>query len=432
MKVWVKVLIGLFLGVGFGLIAQQEIAPIAMVGKIFINLLKMLVGLVIFASIVTGVCQINDPKKLGRIGVRTLFFFVWSTVIAIGVGLGAAYLIHPGQGLSLSVPATTNLQGSNLELIDFCISLVPSNPFLAFAQGNVLQIITFSLLFAYGIMLAGERGKKIYEIIESLAAALHNLTYTVMKFAPYGVFALMASSVGAMGIKVIVPLLKFLLCNYIACLFQILVVFSLILRLFLKLSPVPFFKGMKEAIALAFSTSSSSATLPVALKCAREQLGVAEDISGFVLSLGSTVNMNGAAIGLATASIFTAEIYGIQLSFLQIGVITFTSLIAAIGAAGIPGAGIVMLSVVLSAVGLPLEGIALLAGVDRIRDMISTVTNILGDGVAAVYVAKKEKHLDEEIYNYGYSNGESLSAEIGGEHHECHSSAVAQETGRVR
>jgi Na+/H+-dicarboxylate symporter len=399
MKIWVKVLIGLVLGVLFGLFVGEQFKFLSVMGKVFIDLLKMLVGLIVFSSIVTGICHINDPKKLGRIGIRTLIFYAVTTLIAITIGVVIAYIVHPGSGLSL-IYDKESIQTGTLGLLDFVASLIPSNPFASFAEGNIMQIIVFSILFAYAIILTGEKGKMVFSLIESLSDVMHHLTHFVMKFAPYGVFALIAVSVGSMGIKVVLPLMKFLACNYIACLIQICVVFSLILRFLAKVPVLPFFKGMKDAIVLAFSTSSSAATLPVSMECAREQLGVSEDISGFVLSLGSTINMNGAAIGLATASIFIAEVYGIELSALQIGIIVFTSFLSAVGAAGIPGAGVVMLSIVLNAVGLPLEGIAIVAGVDRIRDMISTVANILGDGVAAVYVAKKENRLDERLYNH--------------------------------
>jgi len=263
-----------------------------------------------------------------------------------------------------------------------------------------LQIIVFAIFFAYAIILSGEKGKFVLSFLESVAEVMHSLTHFIMRFAPYGVFALIATSVGSMGMRVIVPLLKFLACNYIACFIQIFVVFTLIIRFLIRVDVMPFFKGMKDAIVLAFSTSSSAATLPVSMECAREQLGISEDISGFVLSLGSTINMNGGAIGQAIASIFIAQAYGIELSFVKIGVLVFTSLISAVGAAGIPGSGIVMLSVVLNAVGLPLEGVALVVGVDRIREMVSAVTNILGDGVAALYVAKKESQLNRDLYNH--------------------------------
>ena len=228
---------------------------------------------------------------------------------------------------------------------------------------------------------------------------MNTLTQIIMKFAPFGIFALIASSVGEMGVKIILPLAKLLLCNYLAALIQVTVVFTLALKILAKAKVIQFFKGMKDAIILAFTTCSSAATLPVTMECARKNLGVSDDISGFVISLGCSVNMNGAAIGQAVSCIFIAQAYGIELTWIKLVVLTFTSLLSAVGIAGIPGQGIVMLSLVLNSIGLPLEGIALVAGVDRLREMVSTIVNILGDAVAAMYVGQKEKGVKVERYN---------------------------------
>lgn len=398
MKGWVKILIGLFTGVIFGLIANEQFVALTVLGKIFIDLLKMLVGILVFASIVTGICHINDPRKLGRIGLRTVLFYIITTVLAISVGIFIGYLFKPGQGLGLITDSSMLEETARIGLLDFLASIIPANPFAALVEGNIMQVIVFAVLFALAIIFAGEKGKPVLNFIESLADVMNSLTHIIMKLAPYGVFALIASAVGSMGAKVILPLLQFLACCYVACLFQLVGVFPLILKYLIKTPILPFFKGMKDAIVLAFTTSSSAATLPVTMECATDELGISEDISGFVLSLGSTVNMNGAAIGQAISAIFIAQAYGIELTWLKLGILTFTSLMTAIGAAGIPGQGIVMLSVVLASIGLPIEGIALVAGVDRIREMISSVVNVLGDAVAALYVAKKEGQLNEEIY----------------------------------
>ena len=399
MKPWIKILIGLVLGVIAGLVLGHKVDFLERIGKAFIDLLKMLVGLIVFSSLVVGMCHISDPKKLGRIGIRTLLFYAATTVVAIGFGLLMVFIFKPGAGLGLPIPEA-HLQGSKtIGLVDFLFAIVPSNPFAAFAEGNILQIIVFSIFFAFAITLAGERGQKVLGLLESVSEVMYSLTQFIMKLAPYGVFALIATAVGGIGLKVIYPLLKFLMCNYIACLLQIFVVFCLALRYLVKLRVAPFFKGMKDAIVLAFTTSSSSATLPVSLECARYHLGLSPDISGFVLSLGSTVNMNGAAIGQAISAIFIAQAYGIEVTVVKVLILIFVSLVSAIGAAGIPGTGIVMLSVVLNAMGLPLEGIALVAGVDRLREMVSAMVNVLGDAVAAVYVAKKENQIDEKQYH---------------------------------
>ncbi|MCB1106667.1 MAG: dicarboxylate/amino acid:cation symporter [Chlamydiia bacterium] len=399
MKPWIKILVGLVLGVIAGLVLGTKVDFLERIGKAFIDLLKMLVGLIVFSSLVVGMCHISDPKKLGRIGGRTLLFYAVTTIIAICFGLLLVFSLKPGAGLGLPIPAAHLQTTQTLGLVDFLFAIVPSNPFAAFAEGNVLQIIVFSIFFAFAINLAKGNGTKVLNLLESVSEVMYSLTHFIMKLAPYGVFALIATAVGDIGLKVIYPLLKFLLCNYIACMLQILIVFCLTLRYLVKLKVAPFFKGMKDAIVLAFTTSSSSATLPVSLECARYHLGLSPDISGFVLSLGSTINMNGAAIGQAISAIFIAQAYGIEVTVVKVLILIFVSLISAIGAAGIPGTGIVMLSVVLNAMGLPLEGIALVAGVDRLREMVSSVVNILGDAVAAVFVAKKENQIDEKQYH---------------------------------
>ena len=398
MKPWLKILIGLVLGVITGLILNKQVEILSMVGKAFIDLLKMLVGLIVFSSLVVGMCHISDPKKLGRIGLRTVLFYIVTTIIAICIGLAIVLSVKPGIHLGIPLPSGHGGDG-NLSLIDFLFAIVPSNPFAAFAEGNILQIIVFAILFALAISMAGERAKPVLGFIESLSEVMAKLTHVVMKFAPYGVFALMATAVGALGSKIILPLFWAIGCIFVACLIQVSIIFTLSLKYLAKLEIAPFFKGMKDAIIVAFTTSSSSATLPVNLECARDHLGLSPDISGFVLSLGSTINMNGTAIGQSVLAIFIAQAYGIDVSFTNIIILMFTTLVSAVGTAGIPGSGLVMLSIVLNAMGLPLEGIALVAGIDRLRDMFATVVNILGDAVAAVYVAKKENQIDETKYH---------------------------------
>lgn len=398
MKPWLKILIGLFLGAIVGLLLNRQIEILDLVGKAFIKLLKMLVGLIVFSSLVTGMCHISDPKKLGRIGLKTLLFYTITTLIAIAIGLLTVYLLRPGQDLHLPLPNGVD-RDSTLSLVDFAFSVIPSNPVAAFNEGNILQIIVFGIFFALAIQLTGEKGKPILLIIESLSEIMGKLTHLVMKFAPYGVFALIATAIGSIGSKVILPLFWAIIAIILGCLLQVLFVFTLSLKALAQVKIAPFFKGMKDAIVVAFTTSSSSATLPISLECARNHLGLSSDISGFVLSLGSTINMNGTAIGQAVLAVFIAQAYGIELSITNLFVLFITTLVSAIGTAGIPGSGLVMLSVVLGAMGLPLEGIALVAGIDRLRDMFATVVNITGDAVAAVYVAKTENQIDETQYH---------------------------------
>ncbi|MEC8306932.1 MAG: dicarboxylate/amino acid:cation symporter [Chlamydiota bacterium] len=405
MKLWKKILLAIGLGIVSGLLIYQwqgvykatTISFLIQIGKVFINLLKMLVGIIVFSSLVSGISHISDPKTLGRIGIRTLAFYVLSTLCAIGFGLFMAYAIQPGEGLNMTLSPTTTIHHHE-NLADFIFSVIPSNPFASFAEGNILQIIVFAIFFAIAIIITGERGKPILHLVESIGEIMGNLTHVVMRFAPYGVFALMTTTVAMTGTRAIEKLGWAVLSIFLACLLQVSVIFTLAIHRLAKLTVAPFFRGMKDAIMVAISTSSSAATLPVSLECAREKLGISHDISGFVLSLGSTVNMNGTAIGQAVLSCFIAQAYNIELSFIKILVLFVTTLVSAIGTAGIPGSGLVMLSVVLNSMGLPLDGIALVAGIDRLRDMMGTVVNILGDAVAAVYVSKKEGQIDITKY----------------------------------
>lgn len=398
MKSWAKILVGLILGLIVGFILGPKAQFFHVFGKAFINLMTMLVVLIIFSSLVVGICHMRDPKKLGRVGVRTIGFYLVTTLIAIVVGLFLTLLLKPGAQLGLSWIKDGSDVHVPTTLSHFFLSLIPSNPFAAFSEGNILQVIIFSIFLGISIIFSGERSKPLLHVLEAVSHTMHTLTRFVMMLAPYGVFALIASTVGSIGYRIIFPLLTFLLCNYIGCFIQLFVVFTFSLRVLSKMKVVPFFKGMKDAIVLAFTTSSSSATLPVSLECSQKHLGISEDISGFVLSLGSTINMNGGAIGQVVSAMFISQAYGIELSLFQYFLLIFICLFSAVGAAGIPGTGLVMLSLVLGAVDLPLEGIALVAGVDRLREMLSSVVNILGDAVAAVYVAKKEKEINEKTY----------------------------------
>lgn len=399
-KSWAKILIGLVLGIIVGYILGPEAKVFEVVGQIFINMLMMLVPLIIFSSLIVGICHINDPKKLGRIGFRTIAFYITTTIIAVILGIIFAYIIKPGAGLSLIAPDVLASTAKELTFNERLLSIVPDNPFSAFAKGDILQIIIFAIFLAIAIIFTKEKSKPLLTFLESVANTMHTLTHFVMMLAPYGVFALMASTIGSIGIDALRNLFWFLICNYIACFIQLFFVFGICIKGIAKLRVVPFFKGMKDAIVLAFTTSSSAATLPVSLECAQKHLGISENISGFVLSLGSTINMNGASVGQAVSAIFIAQAYGIDLSIMQLVTLVIVSLLTAMGAAGVPGTGYFMLPIVLGAIGLPIEGMALVVGVDRLREMVSAVVNIMGDAAASVVIAKKEGELDEDVYNH--------------------------------
>lgn len=397
MKLWAKILIALLLGIGVGALLGPQAEYLKPIGQIFLGLINMIIVLLVLSSMTVGITSIHDPKKLSRVGFKTLMLYLNTTVVAIGLGIGFAYLFKPGQGLTLSATEPIQVQETP-SLTEILLSIVPSNPIASLAEGNVLQIIVFSIFLGLAINFAGPRGKPLLAMLESLADVMYRLTALIMEFSPIGVFALMAWVSGTFGVSVLVPLFKFLLIYYFACFLHMSVVFCGILKFLTRLSPWPFFRGMGDAIMIAFSTCSSSATLPVSLHCAQENLGISKNIASFVLPLGSTINMNGAALFQGMSAVFIAQIYGIDLSLQALLTIVVTATLSAIGAAGIPGTGFIMLTIVFSSAGIPIEGLALLAGIDRIREMISTVLNVLGDAVCAVYVAKQEGEFDEKRY----------------------------------
>ncbi|MBS0621336.1 MAG: dicarboxylate/amino acid:cation symporter [Verrucomicrobia bacterium] len=399
MKLWLKILIGVAVGLILGTILGPRAEYLEPVGTLFLNLIRMLVVLLVFSSMTVGITSIHDPKKLTRVGLKSFAMFMITTVIAIGIGLGLAYLIKPGVGAQLGqVTEVINIQPAP-SVVKLLLGVIPNNPIQAFAEGNILQVIVFSIFLGLALNLCGEKGKPLLKMIEALAETMYRLTNIVMEFAPYGVAAIMAYVAGRFGFETLLSLLKFLLINYLGCAIQLGVVYTLILVFLVKVKPLPFFKGMGDAIMLALSTNSSSATLPVTLHCAEENLGISRNIASFVLPLGSTINMNGAAIFQGIAAVYMAQAYGIDLAWQQLLVIVVTAVLSAIGAAGIPGTGFIMLAVVLQSVGLPMQGIATLFAVDRLREMFSTVVNVLGDVITALWVANGEGELNMDTYN---------------------------------
>lgn len=399
MKLWLKILIALVLGVLVGLWMGPAAEIFKPVGALFLNLISMIIVFLVLSSMAVGITSIHDPAKLGRVGIKTLALYLITTLIAIGFGIFFGKLFTPGVGLNLKMEKPLEVVNTP-SLSEMFFSIVPANPVAALAEGNVLQIIVFALFLGMAINFAGDKGKPLKNLLQSLAEVMYRLTSIIMEFSPIGVFAIMASVTGSFGVAVLLPLLKFLTTYYLACAVHVLLVFVGILWGLAKLNPMPFFKGMGDAIMVAFSTCSSSATLPVSMHCTEKNLGVSKNITSFVLPLGSTINMNGAALFQGMSAVFVAQAYGIDLSLQALLTLVVTATLSAIGAAGIPGTGFIMLSVVFTSIGLPIEGLALLAGIDRIREMVSTVLNVLGDAVVAVYIAKQEGELDIAQYNH--------------------------------
>mgnify|MGYP000868284444 CR=1 FL=1 len=398
MKLWTKILLGLVLGVLAGVFLPSFALFVKPVGDIFIQAIKMLIVPLIFSSLVVGVTGLKDPKKMGRIGMKTFAMYLLTTAVAITIGLGIGTILQPGAGIELSTTATIQAKEA-APFSETLINLIPKNPVKAMADGNVLQIIVFAILFGISLNLAGKAAEPLVKVIDGIAEAMYKLTAIVMELAPYGVFALMAYVAQAYGLSVLVPLMKVLFGIYLGCIVHAVVTLGGSVAFLARLNPVRFFKGIIDALAIGYSTASSSGTLPVTIRCARKTLGVSDTISSFVLPLGATINMDGTAMYQGVAALFVAQAYGIDLTMGNYVTIILTSTLASIGSAGVPGAGLIMLTLVLNSVGLPIEGIAIIAGIDRILDMARTTVNIVGDCMVTVLVAKSEKELDEKVYN---------------------------------
>lgn len=397
---WLQILVGMILGITIGVVFGEQATVLKPIGTLFVNIIKMLIVPLVFCSLIVGVTSMEDTAKMGRIGFKSFAFYLCTTAIAISIGLVVGYVIQPGAGLNLPLPSgMSDMVKEVPSVMQTLLDIVPTNPIAALANGQILQVIVFAVALGIALVLIGDHGKPAIKVFESLAEAMYKLTDMVMKLAPYGVFGLMAWVAGEYGIEMLLPLLKVIVAVYIGCIIHVLGFYSIVLSVFSKLNPLHFFKGISNAIAVAFTTSSSAGTLPASMKCASEYLGVNKKISSFVLPLGTTINMDGTALYQGVTALFVAQAFGIDLTWVDYLTIILTATLASIGTAGVPGAGLVMLTLVLSTVGLPLEGVALIAGIDRILDMARTVVNVSGDLVATTVIAKSEHELDMEHYN---------------------------------
>ncbi|NJB68411.1 Na+/H+-dicarboxylate symporter [Desulfobaculum xiamenense] len=395
MKLYHKIVIGLALGLGAGLVFGENATVLKPIGDIFIRCLKLIVMPLILATLINGVASAGDIRKVGRVGMKTLIYFMVTTAIAVGLGLLVANVMHPGLGLTLGkVEAVTRHEP--VTVAQMLVNMVPTNPIDALAEGRALQVIVFALLFGAALSLTGEKGEPIRRFFESLAEVMLKLTDIVINMAPVGVFALIAWTAGKYGADILLPMLKVILAVAITSALHILFSYSAIVALVARISPLDFMKKALEPALVAISTCSSAAAFPFSMR-AQRQLGVPEKISGFTLPLALTINMDGTALYQAVGAIFVADAFGMHLSLMQQATVVLTAVLASVGTAGIPGSGLVMLTLVLESVGLPLEGIAIMAGIDRVLDMFRTVTNVVGDNTSGVVVAALEGELDREM-----------------------------------
>ncbi|KOO15193.1 sodium:dicarboxylate symporter [Vibrio xuii] len=367
-------------------------------GQIFVASLKMLVVPLVFVSLVCGTSSLKDLSTLGRMGGKTLAFYVATTAVAITLALTMGNLFQPGAGADLTA-ASSFKSAEAPSLGQVIIDMFPTNPISAMAEGKTLQVIVFAVLFGIAISAAGKPGERIASFFSDLNEVIMKLVAILMNLAPYGVFFLMAKLFTGLGLGAIVNLAEYFLVLAGTLLLHGLVTYSVMLKGFTGLSPITFLKKMEDAIMFAFSTASSNATIPVTMETAKNRMGVENRVSSFTVPLGATVNMDGTAIMQGVATAFIAQAFNIDLTMGDYLMVIMTATLASIGTAGVPGVGLVMLAMVLNQVGLPLEGIALIMGVDRLLDMIRTAVNITGDSAVTIIVAKSEGALDENRFN---------------------------------
>jgi len=412
MSLTVKVLLGMSLGVVLGLYINLVELNVAgsfvqvylvdglfyVVGKLFINALMMLVVPLVFFSLICGVCGIGDLRTLGRVGSKSFILYILTTALAITLAITLASYVGIGEGMALENTASFTVKDAP-PLRDVIISIIPSNPVQAMADGDMLSLIFFSILLGISILMLGEKASKVIHVAEVANEIMMKMVTIVMVAAPYAVFALMALAVANLGMGLLIQLLGYVGVLVGALLLHLFVALMLVLKVFSGLSPTIFLKKMREAQIFAFSTASSNATIPVTLKTVTERLGVNNAVGSFTVPFGATINMDGTAIMQGVATVFIANIYGVDLGLMGYLTVIAMSVLASIGTAGVPGVGLIMLAMVFAQVGLPVEGIGLVLGVDRLMDMIRTAVNVSGDAVVSCIVAKSESKLDLTVYN---------------------------------
>jgi Na+/H+-dicarboxylate symporter len=402
MKLWHKVTIGLVAGIIFGLVAGEKAAFIKPVGDIFINMIRMIIIPLIFFSLVSGITSLSDPTSLGRIGAKACSAYLLTTTFAIITGLAIAIIFEPGKGVHLdfsefSAANVDRTYVDNFSFTKLIIGIVPHNAIASMAEGNMLQVVFFSIFTGVAIVKMGNQGKRLTDIFQLFSKFIFKMISMIIEFSPYGAFALTAWVVGTQGSAVLFSLTKLIGVVMLGMVIQYIILGVLIL-VFGKLSPFPFYRKSFEYQTLAFSTSSSKATLATTMKVCQNSLGVSHTSTSFILPLGAAMNMDGMAIYLGIASIFFAQATGIHLNFHDYVIIVLTATLGSIGGAGVPGTSMIMLPMILSAIHVPIEGVALIAGIDRILDMVRTTINITGDAAVTLIIDKSENQLDEEVY----------------------------------
>lgn len=389
-----SIFIALIFGIITGLLLQNhsDIATnyIAPVGTIFLNLLKMIVVPVVLCSIIQGIISLKDIKKVGTIGLKTVAFYLITTIFAVFLGILFANVLSVGGSYQLNTENLTTYEAAeSISFLDTLVNMFPSNWISPLVNATMLQVIVLALFFGFGIIKAGEKGKPVADLTESFANVSFCIMESILKLSPIGVYALITPVIATNGPNVLLPLMKLIIVVYLVSVIHMVLVYSSFVRFVGGIGPIAFFKGMMPAILFAFSSASSVGTLPLNMECT-ETLGARQDVRSFVLPLGATINMDGTCIYQGICAIFIAQIFGIDLTIADQLMIIVTSTLASVGTAGVPGAGVIMLTMVLQSAGLPLEGIALITGVDRILDMARTTVNITGDAACTICISHLE------------------------------------------
>ena len=404
-----KIFIALVLGIIIGITLfytpaaawrdQYLLETLQLLGKIFLVVIKMVVVPIVLVSLICGVCNIGGGLRLGRIAVKTVALYIVTTAIAIALALFVAWFFGVGGDHAVKT-AQEFIIKTPPPLKDTILNIFPSNPFTALAKGNMLQIIFFALLFGMAINVAGTKGRMVKSFFESLNEVLMKLIILIMRFAPYGVFCLITVLFAKTGFQLIGQLLGYFFTVLAVLIIHWLVIYGLLLVVIARLNPVHFFRKIYTAMLFAFSVSSSNASIPVTLDTCKNALGVSNSAASFVIPLGATINMDGTAIMQGVATVFVANLYGIHLGLTGYLMVILMATLASIGTAGVPSAGLITLAMVFQQVGLPVEGIAIIFGVDRLLDMARTAINISGDSMVACAVAKSEGLLDLNVYRH--------------------------------
>ena len=408
-RIFISLLLGAILGVflHYCVLPNDAVQNILVdgvfyvIGQGFLRLMQMLVVPLVLCSLICGASAIGDTKTLGKVGVRTVVFYIITTALAVAVALTVARIINPGMGMDLNSLQTTETQIATTQtsMVDTLLDIIPKNPIESLATGNMLQIIVFAIIV--GIILAklGDKTQIVHNLFQQGNDIMMEMTMMVMSLAPIGVFCLIARTFSGMGFDAFQPLIKYMFAVMLALVIQCLGVYQILLKLFTGLNPIRFIKKFLPVMGFAFSTATSNATIPLSIDTLERKMGVSRRISSFTIPLGATINMDGTSIMQGVAVVFIAQAYGIALTPMDYVTVIATATLASIGTAGVPSVGLVTLSMVLTSVGLPIEGIGFIMGIDRILDMSRTAVNITGDAVCTTIVANQNQALDKEVFN---------------------------------